>query len=47
MQVARNEAGGEALMAITVDSVVSDALVAAVEKGTGARLVRSVTLENK
>ena len=47
MQVARNKAGGEALMAITVDSVVSDALVASVAKGTGAELVRSVTLESK
>jgi D-3-phosphoglycerate dehydrogenase len=47
MQVARSEAGGEALMAITVDSTVSDALVAAVVQETGAALVRSVTLENK
>lgn len=47
MQVARNKAGGEALMAITVDSAVSDALVASVAKGTGAQLVRSVTLESK
>ena len=47
MQVARNKAGGEALMAITVDSAVSDALVASVAKGTGAELVRSVTLESK
>jgi D-3-phosphoglycerate dehydrogenase len=47
MQVARNTAGGEALMAITVDSAVSDALVASVAKGTGAELVRSVTLESK
>ena len=44
MQVARASAGGDALMAITVDSPVSDAIVAAVAKETGAELVRSVTL---
>jgi D-3-phosphoglycerate dehydrogenase len=46
MQVARASAGGEALMAITVDSPVSDAIVSAVAKETGAELVRSVTLVN-
>jgi D-3-phosphoglycerate dehydrogenase len=46
MQVARASVGGDALMAITVDSPVSDAIVAAVAKETGAELVRSVTLVN-
>jgi len=46
MQVARASAGGDALMAITVDSSVSDAIVNAVAKETGAELVRSVTLVN-
>jgi D-3-phosphoglycerate dehydrogenase len=46
MQVARASVGGDALMAITVDSTVSDAIVAAVSKETGAELVRSVTLVN-
>ena len=44
MQVARNAAGGEALMALTVDSLISDELIAAVKKETGANVVRSVTL---
>ena len=47
MQVARESAGGKALMAITVDSTVSDSVAEAVKKETGADLVRSVTLENK
>ena len=46
MQVARASAGGEALMAITVDSPVTDAIVSTVAKETGADLVRSVTLVN-
>lgn len=46
MQVARASAGGDALMAITVDSPVSDAIVSAVAKETSAVLVRSVTLVN-
>jgi D-3-phosphoglycerate dehydrogenase len=44
MQVARSSAGGSALMAITVDSQISDDLLPAVKKETGAELVRSVTL---
>jgi D-3-phosphoglycerate dehydrogenase len=44
MQVARSAAGGEALMAITVDSQISDELTTAIKKETGADLVRSVTL---
>jgi len=46
MQVARESAGGSALMAITVDSPVSDTVADAVKKETGADLVRSVTLVN-
>ncbi len=46
MQIARESAGGSALMAITVDSPVSDAVAEAVKKETGAELVRSVTLVN-
>ena len=44
MQVARSAAGGDALMAITVDSLISDELTASVKKETGAEVVRSVTL---
>jgi len=47
MQVSRESAGGNALMAITVDSPVSDAVADAVKKETGADLVRSVTLVNQ
>jgi D-3-phosphoglycerate dehydrogenase len=46
MQVARASAGGEALMAITIDSPVADAIVSSLAKETGADLVRSVTLVN-
>jgi D-3-phosphoglycerate dehydrogenase len=46
MQVARDFAGGDALMALTVDSVVGEELIAAVTKETGAVSVRSVTLAN-
>jgi len=44
MQVARNEVGGEALMAINVDSAVSSEIIIAVENETGAHLVRTVSL---
>jgi D-3-phosphoglycerate dehydrogenase len=44
MQVARSAAGGNALMALTVDSQISDDLITSVKKETGAELVRSVTL---
>ena len=44
MQVARSSAGGEALMALTVDSSVSADIAAKVAKESGAELVRSVTL---
>ena len=46
MQVARESAGGSALMALTVDSPVTDAVADAVKKEIGAELVRSVTLVN-
>jgi D-3-phosphoglycerate dehydrogenase len=45
MQVARDEEGGEALMAISIDSVIGASLVSQVEKETGAKLVRAVTLQ--
>ena len=44
MQVARSEAGGEALMALNIESAISAELLAQVEKETGAHLVRTVTL---
>jgi len=46
MQVARESAGGNALMALTVDSAVSDSVAESLKKETGADLVRSVTLVN-
>jgi len=46
MQVARESAGGNALMALTVDSAVADVVTDALKKETGADLVRSVTLVN-
>ncbi len=45
MQVARSSAGGEALMAITVDSAVPNAMVENVAKATGANLARTVSLK--
>ena len=44
MQVSRKEAGGQALMAITVDSRVGADLVSSIQKETGSELVRAVTL---
>ena len=44
MQVAREAAGGKALMALTVDSTVSDSVTAAIKKEISADLVRSVSL---
>ena len=44
MQVARSSAGGNALMALTVDSPISDELITSVKKETGAEIVRSATL---
>ena len=46
MQVARITAGGSALMALTVDSAVSDAVAESVKIETGAEIVRSVRLVN-
>jgi D-3-phosphoglycerate dehydrogenase len=44
MQVARDAQGGNALMAITVDSTVTESVAAAVAKEIGADQVRSVSL---
>ncbi len=44
MQVAREVAGGKALMALTVDSSVSDAVTESLKKEIEADLVRSVSL---
>ena len=41
---ARDAAGGSALMAITVDSPVSDSVATALKSEVGADLARSVTL---
>lgn len=46
MQVARSAAGGEALMAITVDSSVAPAIVDKVASATGANLARTVSLRS-
>jgi D-3-phosphoglycerate dehydrogenase len=44
MQVARDAQGGNALMALTVDSSVTESIAASVAKEIGADLVRSVSL---
>lgn len=44
MQVARDHLGGNALMAITVDSPVAHSVLEDLTRETGANLVRSVTL---
>jgi D-3-phosphoglycerate dehydrogenase len=44
MQVAREAAGGKALMALTVDSPVSDEVTETIKKEISADLVRSVSL---
>jgi D-3-phosphoglycerate dehydrogenase len=44
MQVARSAAGGQALMALTVDSQVNDELLTSLQKEIGAEVIRSVTL---
>ena len=46
MQVARDEVGGTALMVITVDSPVSDAVLAKITKEVGATSAHSVSLVN-
>ena len=45
MQVARSSAGGEALMAITVDSAIPSEIVEGVARATGANLARTVSLK--
>ena len=44
MQVARTNAGGDALMALTVDSPVSTSVVEDLKKETSAKFVQSVNL---
>ena len=44
MQVARDNAGGEALMALTVDSGITANILADLKKETGAKLVHTVNL---
>jgi D-3-phosphoglycerate dehydrogenase len=44
MQVAREVQGGKALMALTVDSPVSDSVTDSIKKEIAADLVRSVSL---
>ena len=46
MQVARSGAGGKALMALSVDSDVSDELLATIKRDTHADSVRAVMLVN-
>ena len=46
MQVARNSAGGEALMALTVDSGIPNDVVNQIKVETGANLVRTVSLRS-
>lgn len=46
MQVARSTAGGNALMALSVDSVVNDEILALIKQETGADSVRAVDLAN-
>ena len=46
MQVARNSAGGEALMALTVDSGIPKDVVNQIKAETGANLVRTVSLKS-
>ena len=44
MQVARTDAGGQALMALTVDSAIPNDLIDVIAKETGAAMVRYVNL---
>ena len=46
MQVARSSAGGQALMALTVDSTIPSDLISNVARDTGAELVRTVSLQS-
>jgi D-3-phosphoglycerate dehydrogenase len=44
MQVGRTQVGGDALMALTVDSVIPNDIIQVISKETGATLVRFVNL---
>ena len=44
MQVGRTQEGGQALMALTVDSVIPKEVIEVITKETGASLVRFVNL---
>ena len=44
MQVARDHAGGKALMAITIDSAIDDSVVKNLKQEIGAELVEAVNL---
>jgi D-3-phosphoglycerate dehydrogenase len=44
MQVGRTQVGGDALMALTVDSVIPKDIIQVISKETGATLVRFVNL---
>ena len=46
MQVAREKAGGEALMALTVDSAIPSDVTSKIAKEIGARVSRSVSLQS-
>jgi D-3-phosphoglycerate dehydrogenase len=45
MQVSRDEKGGHALMALTIDSVVPPAVLGAITEEIGAHTGRAVDLE--
>ncbi len=47
MQVGRTQEGGQALMALTVDSVIPKETIDVITKETGAALVRFVSLVNE
>ena len=44
MQVARSTAGGQALMALSIDSAVNETTLEVIKKETGAESVRAVVL---
>jgi D-3-phosphoglycerate dehydrogenase len=46
MQVARDKAGGEALMALTVDSAIPADVAKKIASEIGARVSRSVSLQS-
>jgi D-3-phosphoglycerate dehydrogenase len=47
MQVGRTQEGGQALMALTVDSAIPNDVIEVITKETGASLVRSVNLASE